>query len=247
MSAILSRSAPESRCAPEQNRLLAALPTCEYERLAPRLEDMALQAGQLLALPDETISRVYFLRGAIVSLLVPMEDGSAIEGATLGREGMVGLEALLGDGTARVEVVVDIPGRAACMDANAFRDALGRSMSLQRLIQQYTLALLHQIARTAGCNRRHSVRERVARVLLMSHDGVDRQTFHLTHESLGVMLGVRRASVTEAATSLHAAGLITYRRGSMTIVDVNGLRAAACLDYGLSCEAYERLRRSVWD
>jgi CRP-like cAMP-binding protein len=109
-------SAITSPRTPEQNCLLAALPSFEYDRLAPRLEDVALHAGQILALPDETISRVYFLRGAVVSLLVPLDDRSAIEGATPGRDSMVGLDALLGDGTSRVEVVVGVPGRAACLD-----------------------------------------------------------------------------------------------------------------------------------
>ena len=107
-------------------------------------------------------------------------------------------------------------------------------------MQHYTLALLHQITRTAGCNRVHSVRERVARVLLMIYDGSGQPTFPLTHELLALMLGVRRASVTQTAMSLQMAGLIQYRRGRMSILDLDGLKASACVDYRLSREAHDR-------
>jgi CRP-like cAMP-binding protein len=225
----------------DKNRLLATLPESEYERLAPDLESVELSPRQVLTLPDQSIGRIYFLRDAVVSLLVPMEDGSAVEGATIGNEGMVGLETFLGDGKARSEMVVQIGGHAARLEASLFRDALRRSPALQALLHRYALALMNQIARTSGCNRMHSVGERVARVLLMSHDRVGRQTFPLTHEMLALMLGIRRASVSQAAAALHLAGLIDYRRGWMTIVDGNGLEAAACEDYRLSREAYDRL------
>jgi CRP-like cAMP-binding protein len=231
----------------ERNCLLAALPDFEYERLASELEDVQLRARQLLALPDAPMSRVYFGRGAVVSMLVPMLDGSAIECATVGREGMVGLEALLSDGTAHMEVVVHVGGDAAALDAYVFRNAVSRSAELRRVIRQYTQSLLYQIERTAGCNLRHPVHDRVARVLLMVRDAVGQSTFPLTQDMLAAMLGVRRASVTQAASSLHSAGLIRYRRGLMTILDADGLRAAACIDYQLTHAIHERLRVSMWD
>jgi CRP-like cAMP-binding protein len=231
---------------PEQNCLLAALPEYEYDRLAPQLNFVSLEAHQILALPDEQISRVYFLRGAVVSLLVPMEDGSAVEGATVGREGVIGLEAVLGEKTSRLETVVQIPGEAVCLDVVGLRAALERGLVLHTIMRGYALSLLHQMARSAGCNLKHTVRERVARVLLMSYDAVGRSTFPLTHEVLAVMLGVRRASVTEAATSLHNAGLISYHRGSMTILDAERLKGEACVDYELNRAAHEGLRVSMW-
>jgi CRP-like cAMP-binding protein len=224
----------------ERNRLLAALPPAEYERLLPELEPVHLSARQLLALPDQPVSRVYFIRGAVVSLLVPMSDGSAVEGATIGNEGMVGLEAFMGDGAdARLEMVTQIPGPAARIDAQLFRTLVGSSPPMQSLLHRYSLALMSQIARTSGCNRVHSVTARVARVLLMSADRVDTESFPLTHEMLAVMLGVRRASVSQAAAALQEAQVLEYRRGCMTILDRAGLKAVACEDYVLMREAYE--------
>src|SRR5260370_28076832 len=129
---------------PEQNCLLAALPALEYARVAPQLESVWLQSRQILALPDEPISRVYFLRGAVVSLLVPMEDGSAVEGATVGKEGVIGLEVFLGDETARMEAVVQIAGAAVCLDAAAMRTGLGSCHALHTIVLYYALELLHQ-------------------------------------------------------------------------------------------------------
>jgi CRP-like cAMP-binding protein len=229
---------------PEENCLLASLPDDEYARLAPALEHVWLAPRQILGLPDESISRVYFPRTAVASLLVPMENGSAVEGATVGKEGMLGLEGFLGGATSPVEVVVHVAGTAGRMDAGAFRDQLHHSPAIHGMMQHYTLALLHQITRTAGCNRVHSVRERVARVLLMIYDGSGQPTFPLTHELLALMLGVRRASVTLAAMSLQMAGFIQYRRGRMSILDLDGLKASACVDYRLSREAHDRLRNS---
>jgi CRP-like cAMP-binding protein len=227
----------------EQNRLLGQLTTSEYTRLAADLEPVELSAGQFLALPDQAVGRIYFLRTAVVSLLVPMEDGSGVEGATVGNEGIVGLESHLGDGVAHFEMRVQVSGLAARIDASAYRDAVRRSPCLQMLVHRYALALMYQIARTSGCNRVHSVGERVARVLLMTADRAGREILPLTHEVLATMLGIRRASVSQAAAALQRAGLIDYRRGSLTIVDRAGLEAAACEDYRLTRKAYDHL---VW-
>jgi CRP-like cAMP-binding protein len=191
----------------ERNYLLAALPEVEYDRLAAKLEDVQLRARQLLSFPDGPIPRVYFGRGAVVSQLVPMHNGSAIEGATVGCEGMVGLEAVLGDHTAHMEVIVHVAGDPAALDACAFRYAVSSSPALRGIVRQYTQSLLYQMARTGGCNLRHPVRDRVARVLLTIRDAVGHNTFPLTHDMLAAMLGVRRATVTGAAASLQRAGL----------------------------------------
>jgi CRP-like cAMP-binding protein len=170
-----------------------------------------------------------------------MENGAAIEGATLGNEGMVGLEVFLGDGTTRDEIVVQIPGDGVRIAAQVFREAVAHSSALQRLLQRYALSLMSHLGRTAGCNRVHSVEARVARVLLMSQDRVGQSVLPLTHEVLATMLGIRRASVSESAETFRRAGLIDYRRGSITILDKSGLTAMSCTDYQLTSAMYDRL------
>jgi CRP-like cAMP-binding protein len=200
-----------------------------------------LQVKQILAVADEPIDYVYFPLGAVVSLLVPMEDGTAVEGATIGREGMVGLHAFLGQSSTAQELVVQVGGDAVRMRAEDFRSLVGRRCELQKVLQGYTLAFIGQLARTAGCNQMHSVGQRVARWLLMAHDRVGQDTFPLTHERLAALLAVRRASVTQAAEALQADGIVTYRRGLLTIVDTRRLEAVSCEDYRLSRDAYHAL------
>jgi CRP-like cAMP-binding protein len=225
----------------ERNRLLAALSIDEQAKLACLMEPICLKAHQVLAYPDEPQTYVYFPRDAVVTLLVLMQDGAAVEGATIGNEGLVGVAVFLGETAPNEEMVVQVAGEAARMPAADFRRSIAGSLNLQTQLQRYTLALMNQLGRTAGCNRLHSVEERCARWLMMSRDRVGRETFPLTHESLAGTLGVRRASVTEAAGTLHRAGIIDYTRGWMTILDSAGLEAAACEDYRLSREAYDKL------
>lgn len=225
----------------ERNRLLAVLPVDEFARLRPELEIVQLRARQHLALPEEALDRVYFPRDAVVSMIVLMDDGRSVESAAIGNEGLVGLEVFLGDGLARDEITVQIGGEALSMRSTAFRRVVAQSPGLQGLLQHYSLALMNQLARTAGCNRVHSVDERCARWLLMSQDRVGRDEFSLTHEFLAKMLGVRRASVSQAAEGLQRAGLIEYRQGWIHIVNRAQLERVACEDYRLSREAYDRL------
>jgi CRP-like cAMP-binding protein len=227
--------------APEQNRLLAALPVQDYARLLPELESVHLRSRQQLVAPDEPTERVYFPRDAVVSMLVLMQDGKVVESAAVGNEGMVGLEVFLGNGLGREDMVVQIGGDAARIQSSAFRDAVRQSLALQTLLRHYSLALMNQLARTAGCNRVHSVEERCARWLLMSRDRVGRDSFQLTHEFLARVLGVRRASVSQTAEGLQRAGLIEYHQGLIRILDRAGLEGIACEDYRLSRAAYDQL------
>ena len=230
---------------PHPNRLLAALPRADYEALAPDLEDVRLAHKQSLADRGRPTTHVYFPRGAVLSILVVMADGQFVEGATIGHEGMLGLAAFLGDGTSTDDVVCQVPGEAARMGVSEFRVACERSPRLQEVLRHYTLALMGQMTRTAGCNRVHPVEERCARWLLMTHDRVGADEFQLTHEFLAAMLGVRRATVTVAAGMLHQAGLIEYRRGRMRILDRDGLQDAACEDYRLTEDIYDGLFRRL--
>jgi CRP-like cAMP-binding protein len=226
---------------PERNRLLAALPSQEYARLLACVQPVDLKTGQQLAFPERPFERVYFPRGAVVSMLVLMEDNKTVEGAVIGNEGIVGLEIFLGDGLARNILLVQIGGEAVSMPAMTFRTVVGGSLPLQVLLQRYSLALMNQMVRTAACNRMHQVNERCARWLLMSRDRVGRDDFPLTHDFLARMLGVRRASVSEAAESLQRSGLIRYRQGRLQIVNGRGLEAAACEDYRLSKAGYDQM------
>jgi CRP-like cAMP-binding protein len=220
---------------------LAALPAEDYATLLPQLRPVQLKARQRLALPDEPLDCVYFPRDSAVSMLVVMQDGKAVESAAVGNEGMLGLEIFLGDGLARDEIVVQIGGEALAMPAPAFRRAVGRSTALQGLLQNYSLALMNHLARTAGCNQVHSVDERCARWLLMSQDRVGRDDIPVTHDFLAKMLGVRRASVSQVAEALQRGGLIHYRQGWIHIADRRRLERMACEDYRLSKAAYDEL------
>jgi CRP-like cAMP-binding protein len=183
------------------------------------------------------------LRDAVVSVLVEMEDGSTTEVASVGSEGVIGLGAFLGEYMETDHMVVLIPGHAARMTTTAFHEAILHSARLEGLFQRYTLAFMNQLARTAGCNRLHSVQQRCARSLLMIDDRLGRKTVPLTHESLAILLGARRASVTEAALAFHRLGLIEYQRGNICIMDRDGLEAVACEDYRLTRRGYDRIYR----
>jgi CRP-like cAMP-binding protein len=228
----------EGDLASEPNRLLAAIPESEYQCLAPHLEIVDLETRKILAWPNEPIRYVYFPRDSVVALLVPMEDGSGVEGACVGNEGMIGLEVFLGGGVVNQEFVQVIPGEALRMRACAFREALQRSPTLRRVLNRFTLVLMNQMARISGCHRAHPVHQRCARWLLMCHDRLGgRDTFAATHQLMSDVLSVRRASISEAARTLQQAGAIAYRRGQMTILDRAALERAACEDYRL-CRAY---------
>jgi CRP-like cAMP-binding protein len=225
----------------ERNRLLAALPAQELRELANRLETVQLHARQVLVALDRPVRDIHFPRDAVASVVVAMEDGATIEGANIGNEGLIGLEGVLGNGTSTEDVVVQIPGEAVRIGISDFRAAVERSTVIQQLVHEYTLALINQLARTAACNQIHSVEERVARLLLMSLDRVGRDDFPLTHEYLGIMLGVRRASVSTAAETMRRAGLIEYHRGQITIRDRDRLEEVACEDYVASREVEDPL------
>jgi CRP-like cAMP-binding protein len=223
------------------NRLLAALPDADFGRLAPHMRSVRFEAQEILTDPVSTIRNVYFPRDAVASMLTVMEDGSSVEVATVGNEGMIGLPVFLGTETMPVDVLVQIPGEASVLDAAVFLAAAQNGGALRNLVHRYTQALLGQIAQAGACSRLHSVDRRCARWLLMSHDRVNGDEFLITHESLSQMLGVRRATVTEAASILQRAGLIAYRRGRLRIVDRGGLEEASCECYRAIRSEYERL------
>jgi len=213
------------------NSLLAALPRDDYKRLLAELEPVRLTYGEVLHQPGERVRHVYFPSDAHVSLLVVVENGKALEVGLVGREGMVGVSLALGVDDSPVRALVQGTGTALRMKAGSFREELARCAPLQRELYRYAYAKLAQARQTAACNHFHRVEARLARWLLLTHDRVHSDQFHLTHEFLADVLGVRRAGVTKAASDLQRRKLIGYRRGNIRILDRNGLKAVACPCY----------------
>lgn len=224
-----------------ENRLLAALPREEYERLVANMESISLNLKQDLYLPNKPIEHVYFVKSGVVSLLNIMEDGAAVEVATVGNEGMVGLPVFLGANSIPGRAFAQISGDAWKMRADVFKDKVTAGSQLHALLQRYTQALFNLIAQSSACNRLHSIEERMCRWMLMTQDRVGTNEFPLTQEFIAQMLGVRRPSVSVVAAILQKAGLISYSRGKMTILEREGLEAASCECYGVVKGEFERL------
>ena len=235
-------SAETTKQRPDENRLLAALPAPEAERLRPRLERVSLGLAEPLYEAGARIERVYFPLGGMFSLLITMADGSAVEVGTVGNEGLIGLPVFLGSERSPTAVICQVPGEACRMAAEAFREEVGRGGALAGLILHYTQAVLNQISQSVACNLLHSVEQRLGRWLLMSHDRAGADEFPMTHQFLAEMLGVRRPSVSVTAAKLQEAGLIGYHRGRIAVLDREGLEAASCECYRVVRDEFDRLR-----
>ena len=225
--------------APPTNRLLAALPKDEYERLLPKLEHFLLVFGEVIYEPGDLIRSVYFPTSGIISLLAAVEDRATLEVGIVGREGMVGLPAFMGVKTSGNRAVVQGAGAAMRMKANAFRNECENGGSFPRLLRRYTHSRMTQIAQGAACNRFHPIDARLARWLLMTSDRMGTDEFQLTQEFLSNMLGVRREGVNKAAGALQQRDLISYSRGNLLILDRAGLKAIACHCYGIIKAEYD--------
>jgi CRP-like cAMP-binding protein len=213
------------------NRLLAALPVKEYERLLAGFEPVRLTYGEVLYEPGEQMRYVYFPSDCLVSLLIIVEGHRGLEVGMVGREGMVGSRLALGITTASVRALVQGTGTAVRIKSAAFLREFRRSPALQRALLHFTDTLMSQVTQTAACNRFHLVEARLARWLLMTRERLPSREFRLTQEFLADMLGVRRAGVTAAASELQRRKLIRYRRGTITILDQQGLEASSCPCY----------------
>jgi CRP-like cAMP-binding protein len=225
----------------DANRILANLPSADYQRVRSKLKPILFRQGQALHEMDGPISHVYFPRSGVASVVARMDEGGTVEVATIGNEGIVGLAAYLGDGRSPMEVFVQIPGEAVRMDADAFRHEIRACGALRDGVRRYAQALLTQVGQSAACNRVHSIDERCARWLLMSHDRIVGDEIRLTQEFLAEMLGVRRAGVSRAAGFLKRRKLIDYRRGRIHVLDRKGLEKAACECYAFIRAHHERL------
>jgi CRP-like cAMP-binding protein len=215
-----------------QNILLAALPAADYARILPSLSVVALTLKDILHKPGEPIRDVYFPGGGFCSILTVLEDGNMVEVATIGREGMVGVSALL-DG-APVPTAAMVQGETAVcyrMGIDAFRREADRHGAFYEATTRYAHALFGFMAQSTACNAVHSAEQRLARWLLMARDRMDSDDFPLTQEFVAMMLGASRPTVTVVAGTLQKAGLIQYRHGRVAIVDRKGLGAASCECY----------------
>lgn len=223
-----------------KNLLIASLPAPTQARLAPHLRTSRVPLRGDLFLPGEEITRVYFPLDGVVSVTTPV-SGSLAEVATVGREGFVGLPLLFGTPTARMHTFMQVAGNLWHMPAEAFRDLLGEDPAFRAGMLHYAEAMFRQVGQSVVCNQRHTLSQRTARWLLTTHDRIPGDSFHLTHEFLAAMLGVRRAGVTVAAGVLQSQGLISYRRGEITILDRAGLERVACECYGVVHDAFAEL------
>jgi CRP-like cAMP-binding protein len=226
---------------PRRNRLLAALPPGDLERLQGRLELIPLTLGAALYESGARMRHVYFPVDAIVSLLHVLEDGSSAEIAVVGNEGVVGVSLFMGGQTTPSRAVVQSAGYAYRLRGQLLKEEFDRAGPMQNLLLRYTQALLTQMAQTAVCNRHHSLDQQLCRWLLFSLDRMAGNRLVMTQELIANMLGVRREGVTEAAGNLQRAGLIRYARGRITVLDRPGLEARSCECYGVVKRESDRL------
>ena len=215
----------------ESNRLLSLLRQEDRERLHRHLEHTVLEYKRPLYDSNQRIEFVYFIMSGVGSLVHTMTNGQAAEVGTIGNEGFVGLPILLGDERGPTSVYVQVPGAGLRMKAEIFREELERSGPLRGIMLRYAHAFFNQVAQSAACAHFHSLEQRCCRWLLMTRDRMPSDHFLLTQEFLAMMLGVRRAGVTVAASALQRAGLIRYDRGRVTILDRDGLEERACECY----------------
>jgi CRP-like cAMP-binding protein len=221
---------------PRKNLLLDALSASELKRIRPHLEPVQMPLGEVIYESGRHIDHVYFPADSIVSLLYVLENGASAEIAVVGNDGVVGISLFMGGETTPSRAVVQSAGHAFRMPGAIMKQEFTRGGTMQHLMLRYTQALITQMAQTAVCNRHHSVDQQLCRWLLLSIDRLAAPEITMTQELIANMLGVRREGVTEAAGKLQKAGVISYRRGHIKVLDRAKLEA-------LSCECYEVVRR----
>jgi CRP-like cAMP-binding protein len=231
---------PQTLNSQPQNRLLQALSADDFGLLQPHLTPVSLPVRHMMQAPDRPIEAIVFPESGMGSILAG-SDSQQIEVGIFGREGMSGVPVLLGSDRSSEEAFVQIAGHGLRMPAEALRQAMRESMSLQQLLLRYAQSMMTQTSHTAFANGRGKVEERLARWLLMSHDRVDGDEVPLTHEFLALMLGVRRAGVTETLHVLEGRGAIRTTRGRIVVADRRLLEESAAGLYGVPEAEYRRL------
>jgi CRP-like cAMP-binding protein len=222
------------------NRLLDLLPPAQFARLRPYLAEVLL-LNQTMQERGKPVKSVIFPTSGTISIVAMMRDGSSVEVGIVGREGMLGVQSVLGDDVSLNEAVVQIPGSGLRMPADILRKQAEASLPLRAVLLRYVQAVLNSATQSAACTRAHLLEHRLARWLLTAFDRACADRLLLTHEFIAMMLGVRRAGVTLAALSLKSAGFIDYEHGRITISDREGLEAAACECYEVMKREYARL------
>jgi CRP-like cAMP-binding protein len=224
-----------------RNHILSTLPEAELAQLAAALDRVCMASRELAFDVDAPISHVYFPETCVISIVCVATDGSAVETASVGWEGMVGLPVFLGAESTPAQAFCQIPGEALRLDTGTLQRTVASGGELRSILGRYTQAHFTQVAQASACNRIHTMRQRCARWLLQTHDRVASDEFPLTQRFLSQMLGVRRATVTEAARALQQAGVITYVHGRVTVRDRRGLERASCECYSIIRREFERL------
>jgi CRP-like cAMP-binding protein len=229
---------------PPANHLLAALPADDHARLAPTLGTTSLKLRRFLHKPGERIDQVYFPGGGFISVVTVLKDGGMVEVATIGREGMLGMSAVLnGDPSPAASMVQAETDECYTMSGKAFRQEMDRRGAFYELLTRYGQALVGVIMQSTACNAVHSVEQRLSRWLLLAHDRVGKDEFPLTQEFAAMMLGTSRPTVTVVAGTLQKAGLITYHRGRVTVVNRKYLEAASCECYRTATDLLQAVTR----
>ena len=223
------------------NHLLAALPEAEFDRLRLDLEPVSLPLGKVIYESGEQLEYIYFPTTAIISLLYIMENGSTAEIGMAGNDGLVGIALFMGGSTTPNRAVVQSAGNAFRLRSKPLRFEFHQGGKFQNILLRYTQYLMTQISQTAACNRLHSVEQQLCRWLLNTHDLLQLNKLVMTHDLIANMLGVRREGVSIAAGNLQRQGLIKYVRGTITILDREGLESSTCECYKVVKEEYDRL------
>ena len=226
---------------PNENHLLAALPTAELERLEPHLELIHMPLGDVLCESGGRLHYVYFPTSAIVSLHYILENGASSEIAGVGNEGMLGISLFMGGETTPSWATVQTAGYGYRLKAALMLQEFNQAGPVQRLLLRYTQALIMQISQTAVCNRHHTIEQQLCRWLLLTLDRLNSQELTMTQELIASMLGVRREGITEAAGKLQNAGIIRYRRGHIMVLDRYGLETHVCECYSVVKKEFDRL------
>jgi CRP-like cAMP-binding protein len=226
---------------PDQNHLLAALPAETFARLSPSLELVAMPLGEVLYESGGQLHHVYFPTTSIVSLHYIMENGASAEMAGVGNEGVLGISLFMGGNTTPSRATVLTGGYGYRLQGQLMMEEFDRAGPMMRLMLRYTQALITQLSQTAVCNRHHSMEQQLCRWLLLTLDRLPSNELTMTQELIACMLGVRREGITEAAGNLQQAGLISYRRGHITVLDRCGLESLTCECYGVVKKEFHRL------
>ena len=237
----MTLAAAETPSEQSRNHVLARLPVAEFHALRPSLATVRLASKQSLAEPGQPIGHVYFPHDAVISMSTIDAAGGSVEVGSVGCEGLAGLPLLLGTDRSIGRLVAQIGGDADRMDAAALQHEVNRLPELRRLLLLYVQAFFTQVAQSTACNRLHTAERRLARWLLICRDRLGRDDLPITHETIAHMLGVRRATVTEAAGDLQQHGMIRYRRGVVTILRRDRLEMAACECYRIVRAEFDRL------